>query len=93
LRLAWNVIGSVPSALLGGNSMHANPFDDDSAGFFVLINHEEHHSLWPSFAEIPVGWHVIYGKADRTACLGYIERNWPDIRSKSLREKLAQPSF
>jgi uncharacterized protein YbdZ (MbtH family) len=73
--------------------VHANPFDDDSAGFFVLINHEEHHSLWPSFAEIPVGWHVIYGKADRTACLGYIERNWPDIRSKSLREKLAQPSF
>jgi uncharacterized protein YbdZ (MbtH family) len=73
--------------------VHANPFDDDSVGFFVLINHEEHHSLWPSFAEIPVGWHVIYGKADRTACLGYIERNWPDIRSKSLREKLAQPSF
>jgi uncharacterized protein YbdZ (MbtH family) len=69
--------------------MQTNPFDDDSAGFFVLINHEEHHSLWPAFAEIPVGWHVIYGRADRTACLDHVERNWPDIRSKSLRERLA----
>jgi uncharacterized protein YbdZ (MbtH family) len=69
--------------------MQTNPFDDDRGDFFVLVNDEAQHSLWPDFADVPAGWNVIYGKADRAACLDYIERNWPDIRSKSLREKSA----
>jgi uncharacterized protein YbdZ (MbtH family) len=73
--------------------VQTNPFDDDGSGFFVLVNDEEQHSLWPEFADVPAGWQVVYGKADRTACLDYIERNWADIRSKSLREKLALRSF
>jgi uncharacterized protein YbdZ (MbtH family) len=32
----------------------------------------------------------VYGEADRAACLDYIEQNWPDIRPRSLREKLAK---
>jgi uncharacterized protein YbdZ (MbtH family) len=71
--------------------MQTNPFDDDDGGFFVLVNDEEQHSLWPEFADIPAGWRVVYGRADRRASLDYIERNWPDIRSKSLRERLALP--
>jgi hypothetical protein len=35
------------------------------------------------------GWRVVYGEADRAACLDYIEENWTDIRPKSLRERLA----
>ena len=35
------------------------------------------------------GWRVVDGEADRTACLDYIEQNWPDIRPKSLRDRLA----
>jgi uncharacterized protein YbdZ (MbtH family) len=62
-----------------------NPFDDDSGTFFVLVNDEEQHSLWPTFA-----WRVVYGEAGRAACLDYIEQNWTDIRPKSLRERLAQ---
>lgn len=69
--------------------MSINPFDDDSGRFFVLVNGEEQHSLWPTFADIPAGWHVVHGEADRAACLAYIEQNWPDIRPKSLRERLA----
>lgn len=69
--------------------MQTNPFDDERGSFLVLVNDEAQHSLWPDFAEVPVGWNVIYGKADRAACLDYVERNWPDIRSKSLREKSA----
>lgn len=69
--------------------MQANPFDDDRGSFFVLVNGEAQHSLWPDFADIPAGWNVIYGKADRAACLDYVERNWPDIRARSLREKSA----
>ena len=68
--------------------MSINPFDDDNGSFYVLINDEEQHSLWPTFADVPAGWRVVYGEADRAACLEYIEQNWPDIRPKSLRDRL-----
>ena len=71
--------------------MHLNPFDDDSGSFVVLVNDEEPQSSWPTFAEVPAGWRMIYGEAGRATCLDYNEQNWPDIRPKSLREKLAQP--
>lgn len=43
--------------------MSTNPFDDDTCSFFVLINDEEQHSLWPAFADIPAGWQTVYGEA------------------------------
>lgn len=70
--------------------MSINPFDDESGSFFVLVNDEEQHSLWPSFADLPDGWRVAFGEADRAACLEFIEQNWTDIRPKTLRERLAQ---
>ncbi|MGE0219223.1 MbtH family protein [Mycolicibacterium sp.] len=70
--------------------MSINPFDDESANFFVLINDEEQHSLWPTFGDVPAGWRVVFGEANRAACLEYIESNWTDIRPKSLRERLAK---
>lgn len=70
-------------------SVSVNPFDDDSGRFLVLVNDEEQHSLWPTFADVPAGWRVVYGEADRAACLDYIDQNWTDIRPKSLRERLA----
>jgi len=38
--------------------------------FFVLINDEEQHSLWPTFADVPAGWRVVFGEADRTGVSG-----------------------
>ena len=73
-----------------GESVSINPFDDDDGSFFVLVNDEEQHSLWPVFADVPAGWRVVYGEADRAACLDYIEQNWTDIQQKSLRERLAE---
>jgi uncharacterized protein YbdZ (MbtH family) len=70
--------------------LSTNPFDDDGAKFLVLVNDEEQHSLWPVFADVPAGWRVVYGEAERAACLEYVEQNWPDIRPKSLRERLAR---
>ncbi|MEE3065263.1 MAG: MbtH family protein [Actinomycetota bacterium] len=69
--------------------MSTNPFDDDNGTFLVLVNDEEQHSLWPSFADVPAGWSVVYGEAGRQECLDFIEQNWTDIRPKSLRERLA----
>ena len=69
--------------------MSTNPFDDDGGTFFVLVNDEDQHSLWPAFAAIPAGWCVAYGEAGREACLDYVEQNWTDMRPRSLREAMA----
>ena len=69
--------------------MSVKPFDDDNGRFFVLVNDDGQHSLWPTSAGVTAGWRVVFGKAGRAACLGYIEHNWPDMRPKGLRERLA----
>jgi MbtH protein len=62
----------------------SNPFDNTEGTFFVLTNDEGQHSLWPSFIEVPAGWSVAQGEADRQSSLDFIERNWTDMRPKSL---------
>lgn len=69
--------------------MSTNPFDDDNGRFYVLINDEEQHSLWPTFADIPAGWRTVFGEDTRKACLEYVEANWTDLRPKSLRDAMA----
>ncbi|WP_328350277.1 MbtH family protein [Mycobacterium sp. NBC_00419] len=66
--------------------MSTNPFDDDAGQFYVLVNDEEQHSLWPAFAEIPSGWRVVFGVSARGDCLDFVEQHWTDIRPRSLRE-------
>jgi MbtH protein len=61
-----------------------NPFDDENGSFLVLVNEEVQHSLWPSFAELPPGWDVVFGEERRTACLEYVEEHWTDMRPNSL---------
>jgi glycopeptidolipid biosynthesis protein len=46
---------------------------DDNGSFFVLVNEDAQHSLWPTFADVPAGWRVVYREADRAAYLDYIE--------------------
>ena len=64
--------------------MSTNPFDDADGRFLVLVNDEGQHSLWPSFAEVPGGWTVVFGENTRQACLDYIETHWTDLRPRSL---------
>lgn len=61
-----------------------NPFDDESGTFYVLVNDEGQHSLWPEFAEIPPGWKAVHGPELRPSCRDYVERHWTDMRPKSL---------
>jgi MbtH protein len=69
-----------------------NPFEDQDAGFRVLVNEEGQYSLWPAFREVPAGWtSVMQGK--RQECLAWIETNWTDMRPRSLvaaMDKVAQ---
>ncbi|MER5361437.1 MbtH family protein [Streptomyces sp. NPDC002785] len=64
--------------------MATNPFEDDNASYYVLVNEENQHSLWPAFAEVPAGWTVVFGEETRQACLDHITENWTDMRPKSL---------
>lgn len=66
-----------------------NPFDDDAAKFFVLINEEGQYSLWPVFADVPAGWTIVYGEGDRQDCLAHIEKSWVDMRPKSLADAMS----
>ncbi|MEV0569335.1 MbtH family protein [Dactylosporangium sp. CA-152071] len=65
-----------------------NPFDDPEGTFLVLVNDEGQHSLWPVFANVPAGWTKVFGEAGREECLEYIEKNWTDMRPKSLIEAM-----
>jgi MbtH protein len=66
----------------------ANPFDDENGSFFVLVNDENQHSLWPTFADVPAGWKVVFGEDTRKSCIDYINENWTDMRPKSLIEDM-----
>lgn len=64
--------------------MSTNPFEDNEASYYVLVNDEGQHSLWPAFAEIPAGWSAAHGPDTRQACLDFVETNWTDMRPLSL---------
>jgi MbtH protein len=65
-----------------------NPFEDEDGTYHVLINDEGQHSLWPAFVEVPKGWTIIHKADKRAACLEFIEKNWTDLRPKSLIESM-----
>ena len=70
--------------------MATNPFEDENGVYHVLINDEGQHSLWPSFVEVPAGWTIIHQSDTRAACLDFINKNWTDMRPRSLIERMKQ---
>ncbi|WP_410539911.1 MbtH family protein [Streptomyces sp. KL2] len=68
--------------------MSSNPFEDNDAQYYVLVNDEGQHSLWPAFAEVPAGWTVVHGQDGRQACLDYVNENWTDMRPLSLVRRM-----
>jgi MbtH protein len=67
-----------------------NPFEEEQGVYHVLVNDEGQHSLWPSFKDVPAGWTVVHKSDTRAACLDYIEKNWTDMRPKSLADRMAK---
>jgi amino acid adenylation domain-containing protein len=60
-----------------------NPFDAEHGQFYVLVNVEGVHALWPDFVDVPAGWQTVFGAADRAGCHGYVEAHWGDMRMTS----------
>jgi MbtH protein len=57
-----------------------NPFEDPDATYYALINEQDQYSLWPVSIDVPPGWTVTHGPADRQSCLDHIETHWTDMR-------------
>jgi MbtH protein len=55
--------------------------------FRVVVNHEEHYSIWPVDQEIPDGWRAVGVDGDKETCLAYINQAWTDMRPLSVRRK------
>lgn len=62
----------------------ANPFEDADASYRVIVNDEGQHSLWPAPIPIPDGWVTAFDAGSRSHCIEYIEKNWTDMRPRSL---------
>jgi MbtH protein len=58
--------------------------------YFVVRNHEDQYSIWPSGREIPAGWESVGDPAARSACLDRISEMWTDMRPASLRAFMDQ---
>tara|TARA_R110001583_G_scaffold52113_7_gene162094 strand:- start:7927 stop:8127 length:201 start_codon:yes stop_codon:yes gene_type:complete len=61
---------------------------EDTLEYYVVVNHEEQYSIWPSEKEMPNGWEAVGHKKNRQECLDYIEEVWTDMRPLSLRKAL-----
>lgn len=70
--------------------MSINPFDDPDGTFLVLVNDERQYFLWPSFADVPVGWEVALAATDRQSALAYVNEHWTDLRPRRLAERMAE---
>lgn len=65
-----------------------NPFDDEEAHFFVLINEEKQYSLWPDHLAVPPGWTRVGPHADKKTCMAWVDETWTDMRPDSLRKQM-----
>jgi MbtH protein len=66
----------------------ANPFDDESGEFLVVVNDEGQYSLWPAFVPVPAGWTADGPRGTRQECLDHVEEHWTDMRPKSLIDQM-----
>lgn len=53
--------------------------------YFVVINHENQHSIWPAHKSLPLGWRAEGAAKPKEACLDYIAQHWTDITPLSAR--------
>ena len=71
--------------------MSTSSFDREDETFIVLVNHEVQYSIWPQWKAVPGGWKAVDGiQGDKKTVLDYVEKNWTDMRPKSLRDWMAQ---
>lgn len=61
----------------------------DEPTYRVVRNDEDQYSIWPATIAVPGGWHLDGTEGSRADCLAHIDEVWTDMRSRSLRERMA----
>lgn len=72
--------------------MRSSPFDNEDGMFYTFAN-SELQSLWPAFAAVSDGGHVVHGGsggASRESCLEFIKTSWTDIRPRTLQDAMSR---
>lgn len=64
--------------------------DDENQLFFVVVNEEGQHSVWPDFKPVPAGWRKTGFEGPKKACLEHIAQVWTDMRPTSLKRALGE---
>ncbi len=64
-------------------------FDTENEIFTVVKNHQDQHSIWPIWKDIPLGWQQVGKQGDKTQCLTYINEHWTDMAPRSLKQEIA----
>ncbi|HYC89154.1 MAG TPA: MbtH family NRPS accessory protein [Thermoanaerobaculia bacterium] len=65
---------------------------DDRTVYKVVVNDEEQYSIWPADRENALGWRDAGFQGLKQDCLAHIKEVWTDMRPKSLRDRMADPS-
>ncbi|PUA29927.1 MAG: antibiotic synthesis protein MbtH [Cellvibrio sp. 79] len=74
--------------------MTTSCFEREDETFIVLINHEEQFSIWPKWKAIPNGWNAVEGiSGNKKSVLEYVEKNWTDMRPRSLRQWMEEQAI
>lgn len=60
--------------------------------YTVVINDEEQYSIWETGRELPAGWRDGGFSGSREDCLAHVDRVWTDMRPRSLREAMDNPT-
>jgi len=60
-----------------------NLFEDESQSYWILVNADNQHSLWPESVPVPAGWRVIHGPAQRGAAVHFVDLHWTDLQSSA----------
>jgi len=73
------------------DDMSSNIDEDPFDQYYVVMNHEEQYSIWPTEKQvIPLGWTVVGKPGTKQECLEYIKTVWTDMRPLSLRKSMAE---
>lgn len=62
-----------------------NQANQNEVMYYVVVNHENQHSIWPAHKDIPLGWQADGDAQSKEACLEYITQHWTDITPLSAR--------
>lgn len=62
-----------------------NQANQNEMKYYVVVNHENQHSIWPAHKDIPLGWQADGDAQSKEACLEYIALHWTDITPLSAR--------